>query len=233
MTFDSRSYYGGSPERLRAITEAAFGEFRLLTSPLGRQLARQFDLDLSALTSAAATGQVAAVIYPLTDRRQITAKLRLVIRDFYVHLDLKRAQYGFDPVRALELLSTEVENLSDAEFHQSITQLVARTRDRHLTFYGPTPVGIVAVLPFMVDRAWECDQLVYVVSKLEPAFKGKHLKSGAIVTHWNNVPIDRYVRLNANVFDGGNDAASVARSVDFLTRRPLQSNGAPIEQTVE
>ncbi|AFY29052.1 periplasmic protease [Cyanobium gracile PCC 6307] len=233
MSFDLQPYYDCSPQRLGAIAAAGVGESRLLTSPLGRQLARQFVLDLSALTSAAATGQVAAVIYPLADRRQITAQLRLVIRDFYVHLGLKRAQYGFDPVRALELLSTEVENLSDAEFHQSITQLVARTRDRHLTFYGPTPVGIVAVLPFMVERAWECDQLVYVVSKLEPAFKGNHLKAGAIVTHWNNVPIDRFVRLNANVFDGGNDAASVARSVEFLTRRPLQSFGAPFEEWVE
>lgn len=235
MSFDSRSYYhyGGSPERLGSLAAEAVGEFRLLTSPLGRLLARQFVLDLSALTSAAATGQVDAVIYPLADRRQITAQLRLVIRDFYVHLNIKRAQYGFDPVRALELLSAEVENLSDAEFHQSVTQLVARTRDRHLTFYGRTPVGIVAVLPFMVERAWERDQLVYVVSKVEPAFKGKHLKAGAIVTHWNNVPVDRFVRLNANVFDGGNDAAAVARSVEFLTRRPLQRFGAPFEESVE
>lgn len=196
-------------------------------------MAHQFVLDLSALTSAAATGQVDEVIYPLADRRRITAQLRLVIRDFYVHLDIKRAQYGFDPVRALELLSAVDEDLPDAEFHQSVTQLVARTRDRHLTFYGRTPVGIIAVLPFMVERAWEHDQLVYVVSKVEPAFKGKYLKAGAIVTHWNNVPVDRFVRLNANVFDGGNEAAAVARSVEFLTRRPLQRFGAPFEEWVE
>ena len=61
----------------------------------------------------------------------------------------------------------------------------------------------------------------------------KYLKIGAIVTHWNSVPVDRFVHLNANVFDGGNEAAAVARSVEFLTRRPLRRFAAPFEEWVD
>ena len=232
MPFNSQPESIASPERPSAIAAATTGEPRLLTSPLGRPLARQFILRVAPQT-VASVADVSITIYPVSDRRRIAAQLRLVIRDFYVHLAIKRAQYGFDPVRALELLSAEVENLPDAEFHQTVTQLIARTRDRHLRFVGRAPVGLVAALPFMVERAWDCERAMYVVTKIESAYVPKYLKAGAIVTHWNSVPVDRFVHLNANVFDGGNEAAAVARSVEFLTRRPLQRFAAPFEEWVD
>jgi hypothetical protein len=232
MPFNPQPEYSPSPERLGAFAAAVTGEPRLLTSPLGRPLAREFDLRVSPQTVAVAV-DISTTIYPVPDRRRIVAQLRLVISEFYVHLAIKRAQYGFDPVRALELLSAEVENLPDAEFHQAVTQLMARTRDRHLRFVGRAPVGLVAALPFMVERAWDRDRPMYVVSKIEPASVPKYLKAGAIVTHWNSVPVDRFVYLNANVFDGGNEAAAVARSVEFLTRRPLRRFAAPFEEWVD
>ena len=154
MPFNSQPESVASPERSSAIAAAVTGEPQLLTSPLGRPLARTFILRVSPQAVAGAA-DLSTTIYPVPDRRRIVTQLRLVISDFYVHLAIKRAQYGFDPVRALELLSAEVENLPDAEFHQAVTQLIARTRDRHLRFVGRAPVGLVAALPFMVERAWD------------------------------------------------------------------------------
>src|SRR5205814_1229698 len=128
------------------------------------------------------------------------------------------------------LLEPSVAALTDAEFHQAVVQVVVRTRDRHLFFYGRAPIGVSAFVPFMVERCWEGQELRYVVTKIDSGVSPKHLRPGAVVTHWNGIPIDRFVRLNANAFDGGNEAASLARSVAFLTNRPLSRFATPLEE---
>src|SRR4051812_940582 len=164
-------------------------------SPAGKLLARRFSLSNEGL--------VAATIYPVSDRRLIVQQLRLALVSFYVHLDRKKSIYGFDPVRALDLLEGTCETITDAEFHQSVAELIVRTRDRHLSFMGRAPIGTQAVLPFTIERCWDGDDLHYIVSRIESEFTPDRLSVGARVTHWNGIPIDRYVRLNANIFDGG------------------------------
>jgi hypothetical protein len=199
-------------------------ETKIVTSPSGLTLARMFSLN-SILAST-------LFIYPLADRQRLVQQLKIVLRDFYVHLELKKAQYGFDALRALDRLEPVLESLSDEEFHQSIIQLVTRTRDRHLQFYGRSPNGASAVLPFYIERCYIDDQETYVVSKLDSSSKLQHLQVAAVVTHWNGVPIARQVRLAANLFDGGNDAAALARSLEFLTHRPLSRFALPSESWV-
>ena len=53
------------------------------------------------------------------------------------------------------------------------------------------------------------------------------------MTHWNGVPIEKFIKLNANIFDGGNEAASLARSLAFLTHRPLGRFGPPLEEWID
>ena len=88
-----------------------------LTSPDGKVLARQFLLSEQELTDA--------TTYSIPDRHRIVSQLRLALADFYVHLERKKSIYGFDPVRALDLLGTSVESISDGEFHQGIVDLIA------------------------------------------------------------------------------------------------------------
>jgi len=196
-----------------------------LTSPDGKVLARQFLLSEQELTDA--------TTYSIPDRHRIVSQLRLALADFYVHLERKKSIYGFDPVRALDLLGTSVESISDGEFHQGIVDLIARTRDRHLFFYGRTPLGVSAVLPFTIERCWQGSDAKYVVTKVASGFKPKQLQVGAFVTHWNGIPIERFVRLSANTFDGGNEAASLARSLEFLTYRSLSRFATPLEEWVD
>jgi Peptidase family S41 len=198
---------------------------RTLTSPAGKALAREFDLAFSAL--------VAAFTYSMPERHRIVKQLQLVLGGFYVHFERKKSIYGFDPLRALDLLAGTLETLSDGEFHQSIVQIITRTRDRHLSFYGKSPFGLSASLGFMIERCCDGDQAQYVVTKIKSDLMPKQLRVGAFVTHWNGIPIERFIRLNANILDGGNEAASRARSLLFLTERPLGRFGPPLEEWVD
>lgn len=197
----------------------------LIRSPGGKLLAKTFALPVPRLAEAP--------VYPMADRRRLLGQLLIALDGFYVHLDRKKAIYGFDPVRALDLLGLQIEALSDAEFHENLVEILARVRDRHVMFYGRAPYGAAAVLPFIIETCWDSGTEIYVVTKVDPGTTFKELKVGARVSHWNGIPIDRYVRLIANLFDGGNEAASLARSLAFLTHRPLTQFGPPLEEWVD
>jgi Peptidase family S41 len=196
----------------------------VVKSPAGLALARVFPPDLKPESNAA--------VYSLPDRQRIVEQLRLLLREFYVHLEMKKAQYGFDALRAVDRLEAIVPEISDADFHQSVIQVITRTRDRHLQFRGRGPNGLSAAVGFYVECCYVNDKETYVVTKITSDLGSKHLSIGAIVTHWNGVPIDRQVRLAANLFDGGNEPASLARSIEFLTARPLSRFALPTESWV-
>jgi hypothetical protein len=198
---------------------------RLLRSPGGKALAKTFLLSPKDISRG--------LVYPSGDRLRLIDQLTIALKQFYVHLTRKRAIYGFDPVRALQLLRLRIDQLSDGDFHQSIAEIIARVRDRHVMIYGRAPYGTSAFVPFTVESCWIEGSLTYIVSKIDDGFTPKALQPGARVSHWNGVPVDGFVRLNANLFDGGNEAASLARSLAFLTHRPLREFGAPLEEYVD
>lgn len=193
-------------------------------SPGGKLLAGTFPL---------AAGALAPPVYPIADRHRLLDQLSIAFSSFYVHLNRKKAVYGFDPVRALRLLRLKADALSDAEFHESLLEIRARVRDRHVMFYGRAPYGSAATLPFTVETCWENGTELYVVTKLDSGMAFKSPQLGARVSHWNGIAIDRYIRLMSNEFDGGNEAAALARSLAFLTHRPLTQFGAPVEDWVD
>ena len=210
--------------RIQQFQNPADKVTKLLKSPAGVVVGRTFSMNFDPTISAN--------VYSIIERRQIVEQIRIVLRDFYVHLEMKQAQYGFDPLRALARLEPILEELSDSEFLQSVVQVITRTRDRHLAFLARSPNGVSAILPFLIELCWSNDEEMYVVTKITDGSETQHIKVGAIVTHWNGIPIDRYVRLNANLFDGGNESASIARSLEFLTQRPLSRFALPIESWV-
>lgn len=188
-------------------------------------LAKTYKLTTAELTVSS--------VYPVTDRDRLVDQFSIALDKFYVHLPRKKAIYGFDPVRALALLRLRLAEMSDAEFHESLTEIIARVRDRHVVFSGRAPYGSAASVPFTVESCWDAGGEIYVVTKIDSAAVFKKLVPGARLTHWNGIPIDRYVRLMANLFDGGNEAASLARSLAFLTHRPLVRFGPPLEEWVD
>src|SRR5262245_25779326 len=212
-----------APAKRKATFRAKRGE-TLLRSPGGQVLAKTFALPVTA---------TAAPVYPPADRYRLLDQLTLALDSFYVHLPRKKAIYGFDSIRALGLLRLRAEALSDPEFHENLVEIIARVRDRHVSFYGRSPYGRGAVLPFVIETCWDTGSQIYVVTKLVAGTPVKTLQPGARVTHWNGIPIDRYIRLNANMFDSGNEASSLARSLAFLRYRPLAQFGPPLEEWVD
>ncbi len=206
------------PFQLQSVKET-----KLITSPKGLSLARLFSLAPKTV--------MATLTYSFEDRKLILEQVKIVLDLYYVHTEMKRAQYGLDALRAIERLEPVVSELSDEEFHQSLIGVVTRVRDRHLTFYGRTPNGLSASLPFYIERCWISGSESYIVTKLNGT-SPQHLKVGAIVTHWNGTPIARQIQLNANYFDGGNEPAAIARSLEFLTQRPLYRFAVPHESWV-
>jgi len=194
-----------------------------ICSPSGKLLATTYTLPLAGTV----------IVYPIDERRRLLEQLSFALDLFYVHLPRKKAIYGFDPVRAIALLRLRVETLTDGEFHQNVAEILARVRDRHVVFYGRSPFGSAAALPFTIERCWDGADEIHVITKVDPGAQFKSLRVGARVNHWNGIPIGRYVRLTANLFDGGNEAAALARSLAFLTHRPLYQFGPPLEEWVD
>ena len=63
-------------------------------------------------------------------------------------------------------------------------------------------------------------------------FTHAEFKVGVLVTHWNGIPIDRAVELNAEREAGSNEDARHARGLEALTLRPMALTAPPDEEWV-
>jgi len=168
------------------------------------------------------------------ERYSILDVWQLLLDNVYVHLPLKRALYGFDPIRSIEHLRSQVPNLSDAQFHRELMLLINRLRDAHTQYVGPiTLQGAVANLPFLVESYGPANNPVYVVSKVAiDSVEDPHFTSGVTLIDWNGVPIDRAVDLHADTETGGRPDARRARALESMTFRALDYSPMPDEQWV-
>ena len=159
-----------------------------------------------------------------------------VLDGIYAHLPLKRALYGFDPIRALEHLRQHVPALTDLQFHRELTSLINRLRDAHTQYSGPQHMtGAIATLPFLVEAWGPADDCHYVVSKVSDRrlIGDIHFQPGVSLTYWNGVPFDRAVDLHADDETGGRPDARRARALDSLTFRSLEYGPPPDEHWVD
>lgn len=169
----------------------------------------------------------------LEERRQIVDQALVLIEQVYVHLPFKRAMHAVDPVQRLKLVRQRLAQMSPRQFHGEMTSTFIGLRDLHTNYLLPDPFRtMTAFLPFLVEEFFEGDSRHYVVSKLFADFKDRNFDIGAIITHWNGIPIDRAVELNAELQAGSNEAARHARGLDALTIRPLIITGPPDEESV-
>jgi hypothetical protein len=148
---------------------------------------------------------------------------------------LKRALYGFDPIRALEHLRQQVPALTDLQFHRELTSLINRLRDAHTQYSGPhTIAGAVATLPFLVEAWGPVTESRYVVSKVSDPrlIKDPHFEPGVTLTFWNGIPFDRAVDVHAETETGGRPDARQARALESMTFRSLEYGPPPDEQWV-
>jgi hypothetical protein len=158
-------------------------------------------------------------------RRRLVEQALVLLDGFYVHLPQKRAMYAVDPVQRLKLLLNRLSHCADdIALYRELIDIFTSVRDFHTRFELPPPFAdAVAYLPFMIEECYARagGARRYIVSSLVPGFKHPGLRAGVEVTHWNGIPIERAVDLQAAGNPGGNLAARHARGLDRLTVRPM------------
>lgn len=174
-----------------------------------------------------------AAVLTLEERRLVIGQALVLIEQLYVHLPLKRAMHAVDPVQRLKLLERRLESLSERRFHDEMIAIFVSVRDLHTNYLLPLSFkGKVAFLPFRVEEFFEGGARRYLVTATAAGFADEHFQAGVEVHHWNGVPIDRAVELNAARQAGSNEDARHARGLSTLTVRPLAMTSPPDEEWV-
>jgi hypothetical protein len=167
------------------------------------------------------------------ERRRVIDQALVLIEQLYVHLPLKRAMHAVDPVQRLRLLRYRVGALTERQFHDQMISIFIGVRDLHTNYILPRPYrGRDAVLPFRIERFFADGEARYVVTRVATGFTDALFAPGVEVTHWNGVPIDRAVELNAERNAGSNEPARRARGLESMTQRPLSMLAPPDEDWV-
>ncbi|MBR0682638.1 peptidase S41 [Roseomonas eburnea] len=173
-----------------------------------------------------------------------------VLEGLYVHLPPKRALYAVDPVRRLRLLAMRIRRKMEANgvdrgaslpddmwFHRELSEIMTSMRDLHTMYVLPAPFDqAIAFLPFQIEGCIENGEHRYLVSNIIDGLSWfsapQSFERGVVVTHWNNVPIDRAVELSGERNAGSNPEARRARGVARLTMRPLAKSPPPDDARV-
>jgi C-terminal processing protease CtpA/Prc len=175
----------------------------------------------------------------LAERLTIVGQALLMLEGNYVHLPLKSAMHAVNPVQRLRLLRARLMRQTDAtmdperSFHMEMSGIFHSVRDLHTNYLLPKPfAGQIAYLPFQVERCTEDGEPTYIVSRIASGLSSPTFTVGVEITHWNGMPIDRAVAVNADRFAGSNIPARLARGVDSLTVRSLRLHLPPDEEWV-
>ena len=178
-----------------------------------------------------------------TDRLTIVDAATAMLSGVFVHLPLKKAMHGIDPIQRLKLvryrLASEIKDntisVDDRGFHDEMIEIFHSLRDLHTNYILPLAYqGRTAFLPFLVEEYFDNATprgRHYLVTKtrgtLDPNFT-----VGVTVTHWNGIPLARAVELNAAREAGSNPDARHARGLEALTLRPMALSAPPDEAWV-
>ena len=164
------------------------------------------------------------------EKTLIIDQARTLMEDLYVHLPLKRAMYATDPVQRLKLLRHRLPQ--DRVFHEEMIDIFMSVRDLHTNYVLPDPYRrATAVLPFQIGEYFDQQKRRYIV--FSTAGEDADFRPGMPITHWNGVPIERAVELNARRQAGGNEAAKHARGLQRMCVRPLMMSLPPDEDWVD
>jgi hypothetical protein len=171
------------------------------------------------------------------DMQLLTDQALVLIESFYVHMPMKKAMHAIDPVQQLRLMkyrlsqTPDTQKINELRFHSEMLKIFGSLRDLHTNYMLPNPYAdAIAFLPFLIEEYYEEEKRMYMVSKVIKGFNHPTFQPGVEVIHWNGVPIDRAVEINADRQAGSNPEARHARGLDSLTIRPLIVTLPPIEE---
>jgi hypothetical protein len=199
---------------------------------LDQAAAKETDDNLGAVETLveflATTGELSTA-----DKERLIDQALILMESFFVHLPLKRAMHAIDPIQRLKLLRRRHPQLSERGFHDEMISIFNHLRDLHTNYVLPEPFrSRTAFVPFRIEEYFEGKRRRYVVTQVSPLVDDPQFKPGVTVTHWNNIPINRAVELNAEREAGSNVHARRARGVASMTIRWMGMSLPPDEETV-
>jgi C-terminal processing protease CtpA/Prc len=174
----------------------------------------------------------------LQDRMTIVEQAQIIIEQVYVHLPLKRAMHGTDPVQRLRLVKQRLDTYSERAFHNEMTSIFVHLRDLHTNYILPEPYrGRVAFLPFHLEECFEgagpAMKPLFLVTEVTGKLSDPDFKRGVVVTHWNGIPIAAAIDVNAEREAGSNLDARHLRGLESMTNRVMGMSLPPDEDWVD
>ena len=174
------------------------------------------------------------------ERMLIVEQALVLLEDNYVHLPLKSAMHAVNPVQRLRLLRARLERQTrrdDGSRADASTRRCRRSSTRSATCTPTTccPRRSPGRSPTCRSRSSSASRTRAVPSTSSRSWSrasALRVRPGVEVTHWNGMPIERAVDVNADRFAGSNLAARLARGVESLTIRPLRLHLPPDEEWV-
>jgi C-terminal processing protease CtpA/Prc len=186
-------------------------------------------------------------------RLRIVEQALLLLDMNYVHLPLKQAMHAINPTQRLKLLKYRLDTKGSElepvmQFHNRMLEIFASLRDVHTSYFLPKPFAYqVAFLPFLVEQYFEPDRkggrterflISFVLDQMleRSSIAGSSavfFEPGVEALYWNGVPINRVIELNGEHQAGSNPEARLARGIDNLTVRPLDTSLPPDEKWVD
>jgi hypothetical protein len=174
-----------------------------------------------------------------SERLTIVEQALVMIDQTYVHLPLKRAMHAVEPVQRLRLLKQRLDSYSERAFHNEMISIFVQLRDLHTNYILPEPYrSRVAFLPFHIEECFDSPDLKkgpvsqYVVTEVIKKLSEASFKPGVVVTHWNGIPIDRAVEINAEREAGSNLDARHLQGLQSMTNRWMGMSLPPDEEWV-
>jgi hypothetical protein len=173
------------------------------------------------------------------DRLTIVEQALIMIDQTYVHLPLKRAMHAIDPVQRLRLVKQRLDSYSERAFHNEMISIFVHLRDLHTNYILPEPYrSRTAFLPFHIEECFEPagpnkePVRQYVVTEVASGLSDRSFKPGIVVTHWNGIPIDTAVEVNAEREAGSNLDARHLQGLQSMTIRWMAMSLPPEEEWV-
>jgi hypothetical protein len=173
---------------------------------------------------------------PLTakERKYICTTLINTIKNYYVHLPIKEKGFAIDPVQELRLLEgASYDEDNNMSFLRKLQRIFLKLNDRHTTLVMPKPWSdLVAFIPVVIERYYENNMPVYIVTKKLFGYENKEMQYGLRITHWNGTEIDKYIEVLSETSQGANRSAASKLTLSSLTIRSLAYSFPPEEDWV-
>lgn len=177
------------------------------------------------------------------DKLLIIDQARIILKDMFVHRDLKLQHFGpdADPLPLLLDLKNRAPSISTTAFHREMLKAFQKMHDWHTTYQMPKPYNCFRTLLPIAFKAVNdefgkevigVDSVVASpeVKKLLP--EGVDLKAGDILVKYNGQDPKKIIAENAGRVLGANPAAVKRDSVGLLGWVSQKYNLLPDDDTV-